>query len=176
MLRPAPPEADPQRFRAGDEDALRAAWQRWGGLVYALCLRGLPNAADAEDVTQQVFVDAWRSRERYDPALGSLSTWLVAIARRRVIDRLRSLQRTPVPVGDAGLDVTVEPEIERTADRLLVAEALAGLPEPRRRVLELAFYADLTHVQIAERLELPLGTVKSHLRRGLTALRDVVLE
>jgi RNA polymerase sigma-70 factor (ECF subfamily) len=160
-------------FLAGDEDALRAAWDAWGGTLYAFCLRSLPTAADAEDVTQQIFVAAWRGRAGFDPTRGTLLAWLFGIARRKVVDRLRSLERTPVPTEDPRPDrhAEAEPEIERTADRLLVADALSRLPVERRRVLELAFFEDLTHVQIAARLGLPLGTVKSHLRRGLASLR-----
>jgi RNA polymerase sigma-70 factor (ECF subfamily) len=159
------------RFLDGDEDALRTAWDAWGGLVYGFCVRSLPTVADAEDVTQQVFVDAWRGRGRFNPDLGALPAWLMGIARRKVIDRLRALNRAPVPAGDPGDPGTADPDIEHTADRMLVADALARLPLERRRVLELAFFDDLTHTQIADELDLPLGTVKSHLRRGLATLR-----
>jgi RNA polymerase sigma factor (sigma-70 family) len=168
-----------ERFAAGDEDALREAWQAWGGLVHSFGRRMLPTTADAEDVTQQVFVDAWRGRDRYDPQRAPLPAWLFGIAKRKVVDRLRSLERTPVPTADAGEDAgepgSTESAIEGTADRLLIADALARLPAERRQVLQLAFYDDLTHTQIAEQLDLPLGTVKSHLRRGLAFLRRTIV-
>lgn len=162
-----------QRFQTGDEEALRTAFVAWGGMVYALCLRGLPSREDAEDVTQQVFVEAWRGRAGFNPDVGALPSWLLGIARHKVVDRLRSLQRIPVPTDDPGDEVALF-DTDRIADRLLVTDALAALPDVRRRVLELAFFEDLTHQQIAARTGLPLGTVKSHLRRGLAVLRHTL--
>lgn len=161
-------------FVEGDEAALRSAWEAWGGLVYAFCIRSLPSPEDAEDVAQQVFVDAWRGRGRFDPARGTLSAWMMGIARKKVVDRLRLLQRTPVPTAYPTDTAVVEQGIDQAADRLLLGDALARLPDERRRVLELAFFEDLTHTQIAARLALPLGTVKSHLRRGLAHLRRTI--
>lgn len=163
-----------QAFVDGDEDALRLAWDAWGGLVYAFCYRSLPSPQDAEDVTQQVFVDAWRGRGRFDPAMGTMPGWLLGIARNKVVDRLRLLQRTPMPTDRPADTAVIERGIDQAADRMLVTAALARLPDERRRVLELAFFDDLTHTQIATRLDLPLGTVKSHLRRGLEYLRRTI--
>lgn len=162
-------------FLTGDAEALRAAWDAWGGMIHRFVARSLPTVADAEDVTQQVFVDAWRGRERFDPELGALPAWLFGIARRKVVDRLRALQRAPLPAGDPDDIRSADSEIEGTADRMLVADALARLPLDRRQILELAFFDDLTHTQIAARLDLPLGTVKSHLRRGLATLRRSIV-
>jgi len=118
---------------------------------------------------QQVFVTAWRQRYRYDPGRASLLSWLLGIARHKAIDRLRRLERERrVVVEDRG---RVVDEAGRTADRLLVAEALSWLRPEQQLVLELAFYDDLTHQQIADKLGMPLGTVKSHARRGLQRLR-----
>ncbi|MGM0818681.1 MAG: RNA polymerase sigma factor, partial [Actinomycetota bacterium] len=136
-----------------------------------LARRTLRSEADAEDVVQQTFVDAWRARETFDPGRGELPGWLVGIARRRSIDRLRASQRQPDPVADVAADEPAADEIDAVADRLLVATAVAELPVAQRRVLELAFWHGCTHHDIAERLGLPLGTVKSHIRRGLERLR-----
>lgn len=142
-------------------------------MVFALCQRGLPTQADAEDVTQQVFAEAWRGREGFDPAIGSLPAWLLGIARHKIVDRLRVLQRTPIPTEERNERVALF-DTDRVADRLLVTDALARLPEVRRKVVELAFFEDLTHRQIAARMGLPLGTVKSHLRRGLALMRHTL--
>ncbi len=163
-------------FRAGNESALHSLYDRHGGLIYRIALASLGNPADAEDVCQATFVSAWRGRHTFDPKAGTLAGWLVGIVRRRTIDRLRVLARER-NAHHAALEATPQ---ERTAwaahadeivDRLLVADELARLPEAQRRVLELAFFDDFTHAQIAGMTGLPLGTVKSHLRRGLLQLR-----
>lgn len=132
----------------------------------------LPSTQDAEDLVQQVFVAAWRQRHRYDPQRASLLTWLLGIARNKAIDRLRRLEReSRLPIDQP---VATEDETARTADRLLVHEALSWLRPEQQHILELAFYDDLTHQQIADKLDLPLGTVKSHARRGLQRLRRIL--
>ncbi|WP_433797190.1 RNA polymerase sigma factor [Actinoplanes sp. CA-252034] len=163
-----------ERLRAGDEKALRTAYERHGAAVLYLAQRLLGNRADAEDVTQVTFVAAWTGRDGYDPQRGTLLSWLLGIARRKVVDRLRSAARedrttetvrTQLPPAD-------ERETpERIVDRLVVADELGRLPEEQRRTLELAFFDDLTHPQISAVTGLPLGTVKSHIRRGMASLR-----
>lgn len=162
------------RFQTGDERALEAIYRRWSPLVFTLALRALGDRGDAEDATQRTFVSAWNSRESFDPARAGLSTWLVAIAKRRIADvreaRARvaaaqdELQRLTDP------EALVVPEID-LGDRLLLADEIERLEPDARAVIRLAFYDDLTHDQIAHRLQLPLGTVKSHIRRSLTRLR-----
>lgn len=165
-----PLEADVEsRFGSDDPAVLRAAFDLCGGAVLAYGRRLLPSNEDAEDLVQQVFVTAWRQRDRYDPTRASLLSWLLGIARYKAIDRLRLIERERrVVVGDRR---RVVDEAGRTADRLLVAEALSWLRPEQQQVLELAFYDDLTHQQIADKLGMPLGTVKSHARRGLQRLR-----
>ncbi len=166
-----PLEADVEsRFGGDDPAVLRAAFDTCGGAVYAYGRRMLPSNEDAEDLAQQVFVSAWRQRHQYDPTRASLLTWLLGIARYKAIDRLRRLERERRPIVDDPRP-DVDDEATRTADRLLVAEALNWLRPEQQHVLELAFYDDLTHQQIAEKLGMPLGTVKSHARRGLQRLR-----
>lgn len=128
---------------------------------------------DAEEVTQATFVSAWRGRESFDPDFGSLAGWLVAIARRRAIDQMRVRQQNSRSVQAARQlpEPRSEEGPEQVVNRVLVADELARLPENQRRVLELAFFDDLTHTQIAAVTGLPLGTVKSLLRRGLLRLR-----
>ncbi len=164
-----------ERFRRGDESVLRPVYDRYGGLVYRLGLSCLSSHHDAEEITQATFVAAWRGRHTYDPGRGTLAGWLLGIGRRQVLDRLRALQRdrdvaTAVRRVEPGYSEAPAPE--RVVDRLVVADELRRLSPEQRRVLELAFFDDLTHVQIAGLTGLPLGTVKSHLRRGLDRLRS----
>lgn len=166
------------RFAAGDDLALREAFDTYGGLVQHFCRRSLAGGADAEDATQQTFVAAWRTRERFDPERGSLPGWLLGIARHKVIDTLRASQRRS-GLSDRARDEVAVAAPPATAsgadplvDRLLLADALRSLPADQRRTLELAFFDDLTHPQIAQLTGLPIGTVKSHIRRGLLRLRD----
>lgn len=165
-----PLEADVEsRFGSDDANVLRGAFDICGGAVLAYGRRLLPSNEDAEDLVQQVFVTAWRQRHRYDPGRASLLSWLLGIARHKAIDRLRRMERERRVVLEDPYR-TVD-EAGRTADRLLVTEALSWLRPEQQQVLELAFYDDLTHQQIADKLGVPLGTVKSHARRGLQRLR-----
>jgi RNA polymerase sigma factor (sigma-70 family) len=162
-------------FSAGRADGLRMAYDRFGPLIYTLALRGIGHVADAEDITQQVFVAAWRGRAGFDPGRGTLGGWLVAIARNKIADVLRSRhrdQRMLVQIASGAAVATSEAPPDLLIDRLLLADELARLPEAQRLVMALAFYSDLTHEQIAITLRMPLGTVKSHIRRGLARLRS----
>ncbi|GAA4956987.1 RNA polymerase sigma factor [Actinoplanes utahensis] len=163
-----------ERLRNGDEKALRTAYDRHGAAVLYLAQRLLGNRADAEDVTQLTFVAAWTGRDTFDPGRGTVLGWLLGIARRKAVDRLRSAQRDvrTTETVRAQLTPADEPESpERVVDRLVVADELGRLPDEQRRTLELAFFDDLTHPQIAAVTGLPLGTVKSHIRRGMANLR-----
>jgi RNA polymerase sigma factor (sigma-70 family) len=175
-LAQAPPLADDTElvdaFRSGDERALRQAYDRWSGLVHAFCLRSLPSAADAEEASAQVFVSAWRGRHTLDPRRGSLSGWLLGIARHEVGDRHRRAARErELRASLAAALPRPAPSPDALVDRLLVADELARLTPEQRRAVSLAFFDDLTHEQVAAVMGLPLGTTKSHIRRGLTALR-----
>ncbi|WP_405558201.1 sigma-70 family RNA polymerase sigma factor [Streptomyces sp. NBC_01171] len=164
---------------AGDEDCLAAVYRRWSSLVYALARRALGNAAEAEDVTQQVFLGVWRGRAGYRPDRGPLGGWIVGITRRKIFDALAARARRGELVAAAaaslsrtalGSETAADPET--VLDRVLVRRELGRLPAAQRRVLYLAFYEDLTQPQIAARTGWPLGTVKSHARRGLHRLRS----
>jgi RNA polymerase sigma factor (sigma-70 family) len=168
-------ESVEKSFARGDDSALASAYERWGGLVYSLALRCLGDHEDAGDVTQQVFVQAWRSRERYSPATAPLAAWLVGIARHVIADQHAARARAhsiSSRVGAHYMPETKESDVDAVADRLLLAAELDGLPETPREVMRLAFFDDLTHAEIASHLDLPLGTVKSHVRRSLERLRS----
>jgi RNA polymerase sigma factor (sigma-70 family) len=181
---PATPVADDDRIgRAlarGEPDALRDAYDRHGGWVLAVARRGLGSPQDAEDVTQQVFADAWRGRTGFDPERGVLGAWLAGILRRRIADRLGTRGREARVGARADLAETdgvergtrAEPPVaDQVVGSLLVAHELAQLSPDQAMVLRLAVLDELTQQQVAAATGLPLGTVKSHLRRGLARLR-----
>jgi RNA polymerase sigma-70 factor (ECF subfamily) len=164
-------------FAQGQEQALKAAYLLHGKLVYTYCRRSLDEARSM-DVTQEVFISAWKNRHRYDPAQGTLAGWLVSITKNRIIDNLRAERRhserrdSRDPVEVAACHLTARDQIDMIADKLLVADALRSLPDRAKRVVMLHYFDDLTHSQIAQRMSLPLGTVKSDLRRSLMKLRS----
>jgi RNA polymerase sigma-70 factor, ECF subfamily len=162
-------------FAAGDERALAWAYERFAGLVHGLACRALGQGADAEDVTQQVFISAWNTRSGYYPEKGPLAGWLVGITRHRVSDALARVRRdqrlTQAAAASAG-PAPVQSFDGTATNRVVLLAELARIGQPQRGIMELAFFADLTHEQIAERTGIPLGTVKSHIRRTLHRLRD----
>jgi len=166
-----------RRFAAGDEQGLAWAYERWAGQVHGMAVRAFGPGPDAEDVTQQTFISAWTGRSGYRPEKGPLPAWLVGVARHKIADtwarRDKERRQTEAAMTDmqsgpsgavAGIDTAV-------ADRVLLLDELDLLGQPQRGIIELAFFEDLTHAQIATRTGLPLGTVKSHIRRTLERLR-----
>lgn len=170
-----------QQMAAGDRDACAVFYDRYARLAHGVILRIVPEPADAADVLQEVFWEAWQQAATYDPARGTPEAWIVTRARARAIDRVRSIRRrnetfvAPLPEDQAAGPEAPGPDAaERAEDRGLILGALGGLPEGQREVLELAYYAGLTQTEIAERLKQPLGTVKTRMRLGLERLRGLV--
>ncbi|HEY5619274.1 MAG TPA: sigma-70 family RNA polymerase sigma factor [Vicinamibacterales bacterium] len=174
-----------RRLAAGDSDAAARLYDRHARAVYSLVLRIVSDEGDAEDVVQEVFAQAWRQAARYDASRGAVGAWLLMMARTRAIDRLRGRRARPdMPGADdqraieavAAAAPDAHSTIVDAENARLVQRALAQLPLLQRLVIELAYYEGLTQREIAERLEEPLGTVKSRIRLGLLKLRDTLAE
>lgn len=162
------------RIAAGDPVAVGDCIARYGGLVWALARRFLGNPADAEDAVQDVFIELWKNAGRFDPARAAEATYVTMIARRRLIDRKRKMGRTPPaqPLADEPAGPGAVPRVEVEDEAAKAAAALAELREDERQVIRLAVYDGLTHEQIAATTGLPVGTVKTHIRRGLIRVRE----
>jgi RNA polymerase sigma-70 factor (ECF subfamily) len=152
--------------------------ERFGGLVWSIARKLSADPTDAEDAVQEVFIDLWRSAHRFDPEKGTETTFVATIARRRLIDRGRRRQRRPeVPGIEDGFAVQ-GPSDDRTDIReraALVDRAMGALRPEQRQVLQLAINHGATHEQIATSTGMPLGTVKTHARRGLMRLREALV-
>ena len=174
---PAPLEPLLPRIAAGDERAVRDCVARYGALVWSLARRWSPDGGDAEDAVQEIFIDLWRTSARYDQSRTSEAGWVAMIARRRLIDRARKRERLPA-LESIPDNFDVASESERDLDREWRAEqaraVLRELPPAQRRMLELSLLHGRTHDEIARETETPLGTVKSHIRRGLQRARDLL--
>ena len=173
----APAEPLLPRIAAGDERAVRECVARYGALVWSLARRWAGDAGDAEDAVQEIFIDLWRTAARYDTTRISESGWVAMIARRRLIDRARRRERLPVleAIPD-DFDVADDRQVDHDqAFRVEQARAvLRELPPAQRHMLELSLLHGRTHDEIARETETPLGTVKSHIRRGLQRARDLL--
>ena len=170
------------RIRAGEMRALEELYDRHGGLLYSVALRILGRAADAEEVLQEAWLQAWNRAESYDPARGAVAAWLITLVRSRSIDRLRtraSRQRVEQAVAEGPPPPPAEEPAATVEQRQLqqrVNAALAELGEQQREVLQLAYFGGLSQSEIATRLNAPLGTVKSWTRQGLLRLRELIPE
>jgi RNA polymerase sigma-70 factor, ECF subfamily len=167
-------------IRQGQVDALGVLYDRYAKLVYGLALRILANAEEAEDVAQDVFLTFWH-RNSYDPNRGSLSSFLMTMTRSRSIDKLRSrntgfrfLQRWKGLAREETSWATPMEQAAVSERAQRVRQALAQLPESERQVLEIAYYEGLSQTEIAQRLNTPLGTVKTRSRQGLLKLRKIL--
>ena len=166
------------RSGRGDESAFAALYDALSSAVFGLTRRVVRDPAQAEEVTQEVFLDVWRSAPRFDRARGSARSWVLTIAHRRAVDRVRSAQastdrelRAAQRTGARDFDEVVE-AVEARLEAQAVRRCLQALTDLQREAVNLAYYAGHTYAQVATVLSLPLGTVKTRLRDGLIRLRD----
>jgi len=163
----------------GDEDALAALYDRFGRVAYGVALRVVRDTELAQDAVQEAFLGAWRTASSFDPARGTAATWLLTLVHRRAVDVVRREQRRRTETLD---DVPAEPGSTTEEDvwirdrRRTVQAALARLSPDQRQALELAYYGGLSQSELAERLGVPLGTVKSRMFAALSRLRDLLEE
>lgn len=177
------PVAEPpsilERVAAGDPSAPAACIDRFGGLVWSLARRLCASATDAEDAVQEIFIDIWKSASRFDPAIASDTTFVAMIARRRLIDRGRRRMRRPEVPQIAETVADTAKRIDRTDAREqqgLAQQAFAQLRPEQQQVLTLAIHHGCSHEQIATATGMPLGTVKTHARRGLIKIRQILAD
>jgi RNA polymerase sigma-70 factor (ECF subfamily) len=163
---------------SGSPGAMQRCMDRFGGLVWSLARRQTSSGADADDAVQEIFIDVWKSAARFDPSIASESTFVATIARRRLIDRGRRRQRR---IDAAIIPEAVQPEAEPAPDLSERNEqagrataALEQLRPEQQRILQLSIYHGRSHEEIARSTGLPLGTVKTHARRGLIRLREIL--
>lgn len=173
------------RLLTQDQEALSCLYDESSSLIYSVALRILGSEADAEEVTLDVYTHLWKSPQGWDPERGSFTSWLVLIARSRSLDRLRR-RRTRAKVGDQLADpfatdlefadpgASPEAQFSNAERSLQMKRFLELLPAAQRRAVELAFYADRTHQEIAEMLGEPLGTIKSRIRTAMLKLKEMM--
>jgi RNA polymerase sigma-70 factor, ECF subfamily len=170
------------RIGRRDQSAFSALYDRLSGPLYSLAMKMLGDPAEAQDALQDVFLQIWSRAANYDPEQSSVFSWAVLLTRSRVIDRLRARGRrsrvvvasteAPTAAVDASTVESGADTVEKNDEAARVRYVLNNLPSEQREAIELAFFEDLSHHEIAVRLEQPLGTVKARIRRGLLKLRQ----
>lgn len=167
-----------QRIAAKDRSAVQECLDTYGGLVWSLARRILPDVNEAEDAVQEIFIEIWKTAERFDESKSSETTYVAMIARRRLIDRLRKTTRQPDV--DSFEDILVEPSenedemLQLNVEAKQAAEAMRDLRPEQQKVLQLSIVQGYSHQEIADALKMPLGTVKTHARRGLIEVREAL--
>lgn len=164
------------RIAQGDKTAVQECLDKFGGLVWSLARRMCPNKDEAEDAVQEIFIDIWKNAGRFDEIQASEATFVAMIARRRLIDRLRKSQRQPNV--DSFEDILSEPaassneQMQTSIEAKQAAEALKILRPEQRQVLQLSIVQGFSHQEISDALQMPIGTVKTHARRGILQVRE----
>jgi RNA polymerase sigma-70 factor, ECF subfamily len=180
-IHPDPTDADLiVSLRQGNQNALSILYDRYGGLVYTLALKLLDRRDEAEDLTQDIFLSFWK-QDKFNPNRATLSTYLCLVTRSRAIDKLRSRQSEQKSIVRLQQITIPETELSTPLDSVtlaeeqrLVRESLSILSDRQRQILELSYYQGLSQSAIATQLNLPLGTVKTHMRQGLIKLRQLL--
>jgi RNA polymerase sigma-70 factor (ECF subfamily) len=172
-------EALLHRVAAGNSSAVAQCMDAYGGLVWSIAKRMLGATPEAEDAVQEVFIEIWRKAARFDASKGSEVTFIATVARRRIIDRLRRLKRQPeiepLPETLPSQQESSGESVASLADDAQQAQsALAQLSDNQQRVIQLAVLQGMTHTEVSESMGMPLGTVKTHVRRGLMRLREML--
>ena len=171
-------EAILKRIASGDAAAVASCLDQYGGLVWSIARKMLRNTDDAEDVVQEIFIDIWKNAERFDEKLSSETTFVAMIARRRIIDRIRRTNRRLA--ADSLEDVVTEPQsrddrkVQLSVEAEEAAVALRSLKPEQQQVLQLSIVQGLSHQEIADVTGMPLGTVKTHARRGIIQAREML--
>lgn len=173
------------RVARGDQTAFAQLYDRLSAPLYSLAVRMLGDAAEAQDALQDVFLQIWRRAATYDPERSSVFSWATLMTRSRVIDRMRARGRrlrvvvsstddanNPHSLADASVAESAADSVDRSDEAKRVRNVLEKLPNEQRQAIELAFFSDLTHHEIAAQLGQPLGTIKARIRRGLLKLRE----
>jgi RNA polymerase sigma-70 factor (ECF subfamily) len=166
------------RVAEGDQAAFGQLYDQSAGRVLGLVRRLLKDHAQSEEVTQEIFLEVWQNAKRYDPAKGSATTWILTMAHRRAVDRIRSSQSTrdrDTRIGLRDMETeydSVSETVEITVEHERVGQALQRLTELQRQAVTLAYYGGYSHSEVAEMLKVPIGTVKTRLRDGMIRLRD----
>jgi RNA polymerase sigma-70 factor, ECF subfamily len=169
----------------GNEAALGELYDRYSRLVFSVAYRVVQNWETAEEVTLDIFTRAWEKGGTYDPGLAKVSTWLMRMTRNRAIDRLRREKVRPLQHSVSWADIPREPVVEKNSpetavhlsmEQQRVRAAVASLPQPQQEALALAYFNGLSHSEIAQELDLPLGTVKGRIRGAMKKLRNLLQE
>ncbi len=168
-----------ERLRRGDKSAFREIYARYSQVVFNLAFRMLRSREEAEEVVQEIFLQVWNKADTYDSERGAISTWIVNIARSRSIDKLRTLgyrEQTTELIEErvnskSDLSRIIE---EREESRKVIREALDSLPENQRIAIEMVFFEGLTHIEAAEKLNEPVGTIKTRIRLGVAKLKEKI--
>ena len=165
-----------EKIAQGDQSAVGQCLDQYGDLVWSLARRFLGNSADIEDAVQEIFIEIWSNAERYKPEIASEVTFIATITRRRLIDRLRKNSRAPdIEEFDEGIARQTPEKIDENLQNVEVqnvVKVLADMPDEQREILTLSIYQGYSHSEIADKLQMPLGTVKTRVRRGLILIRE----
>jgi RNA polymerase sigma-70 factor (ECF subfamily) len=171
-------EAILKRIASGHREAVASCLNQYGGLVWSIARKMLRNTDDAEDAVQEIFIDIWKNAERFDDKLSSETTFIAMIARRRIIDRIRRTNRRIA--ADSLEDVVTEPQsrddrkVQMSVEAEQAAAALRSLKPEQQQVLQLSIVQGMSHQEIADITGIPLGTVKTHARRGIIKAREIL--